>query len=92
MQITTGNLPNAQSGRFYNQTLQASGGPGSFTWTVSAGKLPPGIYLDSATGKIYGKAALKGVWNFTITVQDSQNSSATAIKNFTIEVKLYSGL
>lgn len=91
VQITTSSLPNAQRGRFYNQTLQASGGSGNYVWTVSAGKLPPGMYLDSATGKIHGKAALKGVWNFTITAQDSQNPAVSATKNFTIEVRLYSG-
>ena len=90
VQIMTANLPNAQRGRFYNQTVQASGGSGSYVWTVSAGKLPPGMYLDPATGKIRGKAALKGVWNFTISAQDSQNQSATATKNFTIDVRLYS--
>jgi len=47
------------------------------------------MYLESATGKIRGKAALKGVWNFTITAQDSQNQAITATKNFTIDVRLY---
>ncbi len=92
VQITTGNLSNARRGRFYNQTLQTSGGSGNFVWTVSQGNLPPGMWLDSASGKIHGKAALKGVWNFTITVQDSQNSAVSATKNFTIDVKLYSGI
>lgn len=91
VQITTDSLPNAQRGRFYNQTLQASGGSGNYVWTVSAGKLPPAMYLDSATGKIHGKAALKGVWSFTISVQDSQNPTVSATKNFTIEVRLYLG-
>lgn len=88
-QITTTNLPNAQRGRFYNQTLQASGGSGAFVWSVSAGSLPNGMYLESGTGKIRGKAALKGIWNFTITAQDSQNPSITASKNFTINVTWY---
>jgi hypothetical protein len=91
VQITTASLPNAQRGRFYIQTLQASGGSGNFVWTVSAGSLPNGMYLDAA-GKIHGKAALKGVWNFTITAQDSQNSSITASQNFTINVRLYAGV
>jgi hypothetical protein len=89
LQITTASLPNGQRARFYNQNLQASGGSGAFVWTVSAGTLPLGMYLDAATGKIVGKAALKGVWNFTITIQDSQNQAITATKNFTIDVRLY---
>jgi hypothetical protein len=92
VQITTNNLPNARRGRFYRQTLQAAGGSGAFTWSVSAGNLPNGMWLDPATGEIYGKAALKGVWNFTITAEDSQNAANTAAKNFTIETKLFAGL
>ncbi|HEY0428100.1 MAG TPA: right-handed parallel beta-helix repeat-containing protein [Pyrinomonadaceae bacterium] len=89
LQITTNALPNGLRGRFYNQTLQAAGGSGNFVWSVSSGALPPGMYLDQMTGKIHGKAALKGVWNFTMTAQDSQNLSTAATKNFTIDVKLY---
>lgn len=89
VQITTASLPNAQRGRFYNQILQASGGSGNFVWTISAGSLPHGMWLDSATGKISGKAARRGVWNFTITAQDSQNQSSTAMQQFTIDVRLY---
>jgi hypothetical protein len=91
VQITTNNLPDARRGKFYNQTLQASGGSGNYVWTVSAGSLPPGMWLDSATGKIYGKAAVRGNWNFTVTAQDSQNPATNATKNFTINVRLYVG-
>ncbi len=89
VQITTTTLPNAQRGRFYNQTLQSIGGTGAIVWTVSQGTLPPGMWLDTATGKIYGKAARRGTWTFTITAQDSQNQTAT--QNFTVSVRLYSG-
>jgi hypothetical protein len=91
LQITTESLPNAPRGKFYNQTLQAAGGSGGFVWTISAGSLPPGMWLDSATGKIYGKAALRGVWNFTVTARDSQNPATTTSRNFTINVRLYAG-
>jgi len=49
------------------------------------------MYLETATGKIRGKAALIGVWNFTITAADSQNPATTTNRNFTIDVRLYSG-
>jgi hypothetical protein len=87
VQILTGSLPKAQRGRFYNQTLQAAGGTGGFTWSVSSGTLPLGMWLDPLTGKIRGKAAVKGVWNFTLTAEDGQNQ--TASRDFTIEVRLY---
>lgn len=90
VQITTVNLPNGLRGRRYNQTLQAAGGAGNFVWTISAGTLPPGFFLNPSTGAIYGKATVKGTWNFTVTALDSQNQTAT--QNLTISVKLYAGI
>ena len=90
VQITTTSLPQAQRGRFYNQFLQATGGSNNYIWSVSSGTLPLGMWLDAATGKIHGKAALKGIWNFTITARDSQNSANTATQNFTFVVSLFS--
>ena len=91
VQITTTSLPSAIRGRTYNQTLQASGGSGSFVWTISAGSLPPGIFLNPATGAIFGKAVVRGTWSFTISASDSQNPAATATQNFTINANLHSG-
>ncbi|HMS39654.1 MAG TPA: Ig domain-containing protein [Pyrinomonadaceae bacterium] len=87
MQITTTNLPNSRRAKPYDQTLQSTGGTGAITWTISSGNLPIGLRLDSQTGKIYGKSVVRGTWNFTITATDSQNQ--TAVRNFTIEVRLY---
>ena len=53
LQILTAGLPNGMRGRFYNQTLQASGGSGNFVWSVTAGSLPPGMWLDTANGVIH---------------------------------------
>lgn len=85
-QIVTDTLPNARRGRFYNQTLQAAGGSGNYAWGVSAGTLPPGMWLDTTTGKIGGKTSRRGSWSFTISLQDGQNPATT--KNFSINVTL----
>ena len=58
-------------------TVQASGGSGNYVWSLSAGALPPGLRLDTATGVIRGRPRLKGIWNFTVTATDSQNASAS---------------
>lgn len=89
LQIVTNQLPNAVRGRTYNQTLQASGGSGSYVWTISQGSLPVGLFLNAATGKIFGKGVIRGTWNFTITAQDSQNSSIMMSQNFTVNVRLH---
>lgn len=89
MQIGTTSLANAVRHRSYNETLQASGGSGSYSWSVSAGTLPPGLWLDPATGAVRGRVRLKGTWNFTLTVQDAQNASATASQTFTVTSRLF---
>ena len=92
VQITTASLPNSLRGRTYNQTLQATGGSGNYVWAISAGNLPPGIFLNPATGVIFGKAVIRGIWNFTVSVSDSQNPSAMATQNYIIQIKLHSGI
>lgn len=86
VQILTVALPSVRRGRTYNQTLQAAGGTGSFVWTISQGGLPTGMFLNSATGTIFGKAVIRGTWNFTVRVTDNQNQTAT--QNFTIQIRL----
>jgi hypothetical protein len=49
----TGSLPNAILGVPYTQTLVATGGVPPYTYTLTAGSLPPGLNLSS-TGTISG--------------------------------------
>lgn len=88
VQILTATLPDGQRGRSYNQLLQASGGSGNFTWVVSSGTLPVGLRLDTATGRIWGKGAVKGTWTFTITAQDTNNASAIATQSYTVAIRI----
>lgn len=89
MQILTGGLPQAVRSQPYNQTLQASGGSGSYVWSVSSGSLPPGLRLEAATGTIRGRCRLKEVRNLTITAQDTQNAVLTASRAFSMNCRLY---
>ena len=74
--ITTSSLPNGQVGAAYSQTLQASGGTGSFTWSISSGSLPAGLNL-SASGQIAGTPTTSGTSNFTVKATDTASGSAT---------------
>ncbi len=89
VQITTMALPNAKRGRFYRTTLNAIGGSGNFSWSVSSGSLPNGLWLDPFTGEIFGKAGLKGFWNFTVTARDAQDFGNAFSQNISIESKLF---
>lgn len=85
LNIVTNSLPNARRGRFYRQTLEATGA-GSYSWSVVSGNLPAGMSLDTSTGIINGKAAVRGTWTFTVRAQDSQNASVFTTKQFTITI------
>jgi hypothetical protein len=74
--VTTTSLPNGTVGAAYSQTLAASGGTGGYTWSISAGALPAGLSL-SAAGTVSGTPTTTGTANFTATVKDSSNQSAS---------------
>ena len=77
--ITTPSLPNGTVGTSYSQTIQASGGAGPFTWSVTSGSLPHNLALSSSTGNSASVSgipdtAAQGV-SFTIGVTDSSRHS-----------------
>lgn len=55
----------------YRQLLIASGGKQPYTWSISAGNLPPGLTLTS-DGIISGTPTTTGSSDFTVMVTDSQ--------------------
>ncbi|MBX3475101.1 MAG: putative Ig domain-containing protein [Planctomycetes bacterium] len=73
--ITTGSLPDGTIGTPYSQIIEAYGGVQSgFSWTISAGTLPPGLNL-SPTGTpqttLAGTPTTIGVYTFEVRVEDS---------------------
>jgi len=87
--ITTGSLAGAGLGVSYSQTLQATGGVPSYTWSVTSGSLPAGLSLSSA-GVISGTpSGTTGTSNFTVTVTDSQTPTpATKSASLSITVSI----
>jgi hypothetical protein len=73
----TGSLPNATVNVAYSQTLAATGGVGPYTYTKTAGTLPPGITLSS-NGVISGTPTAVGASSFTVTATDSEGTPQTA--------------
>ncbi len=68
--ISPNSLPNATVGIPYSKQLTASGGNSPYTFTLTAGVLPPGLAL-STTGLISGTATVTGNFNFTVRATDS---------------------
>lgn len=84
VEISTSNLPGATQGVGFAQQLSATGGKPPYTWTVTAGALPGGLTLASATGIISGTPAAAGSFAFTVTATDSE--SRTGSKALSIKV------
>ncbi len=76
--ITTTSLPGGQTGTPYSQTLQASGGTGSYTWSMTAGSLPQGLSLG-ASGEISGTPTASGPSNFTVKAVSGSGSDTQAL-------------
>jgi hypothetical protein len=59
----------------FQLALAASGGSGTYTWTLSSGTLPPGVAL-AATGTITGTPRAAGTFPFTATATDTEARKA----------------
>jgi surface protein len=73
--IVTTELPNAEVGIFYNQTLETNGGVGDPVWSLLSNVLPPGLSLDSLSGKISGTPTKNGVYPFRVRVTSGGRST-----------------
>jgi hypothetical protein len=87
LSIVTQSVPDAIRLQPYQATVEATGGNGQYTWTHTAGSLPPGITLgrtDAGQGMLSGTPQEAGHFTFTLRAQsgDGQTSSRT----FTIVV------
>jgi hypothetical protein len=71
LSITTQSLPNGSVGQAYNQSVQATGGTGALTWSISLGTLPQNLSLNPATGAISGTPTATGTSSFTVRVADT---------------------
>ncbi|MCI0613957.1 Ig domain-containing protein, partial [bacterium] len=71
LSVTPTTLPDGVVGIDYNQTITASGGIEPYTFATSAGALPSGLTLDSATGVINGIPTTVELATFTLTVTDA---------------------
>ena len=85
LSIITTSLPDGDVGIAYSQTIAASGGSGTYTWSLSAGSLPAGLSLNAATGVISGIPTTAARSNFTVRIA---GGITTATKPLTINIGL----
>jgi hypothetical protein len=88
--ILTESLPEGYIGTAYSQILTASGGTGSYIWSVSKG-LPSGFKLNSRTGIIAGicKTKLSDLTTYKFTVKITDKSSTKLFQTKELEIKMH---
>ena len=88
--VTTISLPGGVSGAAYGAIqLEAIGGDGDYTWSVTAGELPAGLSLDEdddgvSLGVISGTPTAVGTSNFTVEVEDGDGRTAARALSITV--------
>ena len=83
--ITTASpLTSGTVGVPYSQTLQASGGDGTYTWSLTGGALPAGLSLSSG-GVIAGTPTAVETASFTVQAA-SVGGTVTATKTFALTI------
>lgn len=81
--ITTDTLPGGRIGAAYTATLSATGGSGTYTWSLTSGSLPDGLTFGN-TGIISGMPARVQTGEFTVSVTDSMQAFQS--KSFAIVI------
>jgi hypothetical protein len=75
--ITTTTLTQGTVNTSFSAALAATGGSGTYTWSVSSGSLPTGLTLSSA-GVITGTPTAAGLSSFTVQAEDSEKTPEMA--------------
>jgi len=85
--IGTAVTPPSEVGVAFLLPLTATGGTGSFTWTVTSGALPTGVVL-TPTGAIVGKPTEAGRFAFTVTATDAESRTGAYPTTLTVAERL----
>lgn len=75
--MADGSAPSAVAGSNYSYTFVCSGGRPPLHWSVAEGQLPAGLSLSS-DGVLSGTAQGRGLFSFTVRVQDASGATAEA--------------
>lgn len=82
LNISPNNIPNGTVSTFYSATLTGSNGTTPYSWSITNGNLPPGLFLNPApspslTAVISGTPVLSGTFSFDVTLTDSSAPTKT---------------
>ena len=80
----SGTPPAGEVGASYAFTYSLTGGTAPFTWSVSVGTLPAGLFLNTTTGQVTGVPTTAGSKSFTVHVVDSQSQAGNLASSINI--------
>ena len=78
----------AEVGIRFGATATATGGTGTYTWTLASGTLPAGLALNAASGAVAGTPQSAGNFAFALTATDAEGRVATANGALTVAPRL----
>ena len=81
--VSPATLPNGTLAVPYNQTITASGGTAPHFFSVTAGSLPPGLFL-SGGGLLSGTPTSSGAFSFTVRATDANECSGSRAYSISI--------
>ncbi|MDE3197961.1 MAG: putative Ig domain-containing protein, partial [Acidobacteriota bacterium] len=84
--ITSATPPNPTFNSPYSFAPSATGGTGTYTWSISSGALPAGLTINSQTGAIAGTPTAAGAFSFTLQATDANNAQDTASVAYSFQV------
>ncbi len=85
LQIITSALATGVISTLYSDQIDATGGVMPYSWSITAGGLPPGLSLAN-NGQITGTPSTMGTFNFTAQVTDSSTPTQSVTANLSITV------
>ena len=80
--------PTAEVGIRYGKNATASGGSGTYTWSLASGSLPAGLTLNTSSGAISGTPQVAGNSAFVLAATDSEGRVATSSGSIGVAAKL----
>ena len=80
--------PSAEVGVRFSVTATATGGSGTYEWSVGAGELPTGLTLDKQKGTVSGTPQSAGRFTFALVATDGDGRTSTAASSLTVAARL----
>ena len=82
--VTTTSLVDGVLNFAYGETVEATGGDGSHTWSLATGSLPVGLSHDPSTGEVSGTPIVPGIQDFTLEVASGDGQTVQQALSITI--------